>query len=122
MASHFACEFVCSFENRSRDPLPAIALTENQAIMTAWPNDKRYGFATLFCRQLKALGKPGDVLITLSTSGKSPNCLFAQSTAKNLGIHTVDFPRKGKSTAEIQEYQLHLMHKICREVEKEMFK
>jgi D-sedoheptulose 7-phosphate isomerase len=109
---HFACELVCTFGNKERDPLPAISLAENPSILTAWSND--FLFETVFARQISALGKTGDCLVVLSTSGKSKNCLLAIKAAEDAGLSVVDFPREGKDTAEIQEYQLHLMHQVCR--------
>ena len=119
MSNHFAAELVCSFENKKRRPLPAISLCANQSILTAWSND--FSFKGVFSRQLEALGNPGDLLITLSTSGASQNVIDAEFKAHDMCIEVIDFPRKGKGTAQIQEYQLRLMHKICREVEKAMF-
>ena len=121
MSMHMAAEFVCSFENKERPPLPAIALTGNSSILTAWSNDFKDGFENVFARQIKALGKYNDLLITISTSGKSINCIKAQNQAKELEIGYIDFPRRGTNTAEIQEFQLHIMHQIIREVEKELF-
>lgn len=116
MAQHMAAEFICKFEH-NRQPLPAIALTTDTSILTAIGND--FGFDHIFSRQITALRKPGDVLLLLSTSGKSENIIVAKNRAelwKELII--IDFPRKGKSTAKIQEYQFKLMHDVCREVER----
>ena len=121
MAQHMAAEFVCSFE-KVRLPLPAIALTTDSSILTAWSNDRPTGFTEVFSRQVQALGKVEDILITLSTSGNSLNCLNAGWKAREMGIEHISFPIIGKNTAEIQEYQLHLMHEVVREVEGEMFK
>ena len=117
-AAHFAGELICTFENKDRDPLPAWALTTNPAIMTAWPNDRKDGFEDVYARQIKALAHTGDCLVSLSTSGKSKNCLRAMEVARDRGMFIVDFPRQGKTTAEIQEFQLKLMHDVCRIVEK----
>lgn len=119
-ANHFAAELVCSFENKHRKPLPAISLCANQSILTAWSND--FGFDGVFARQVEALGTPGDVLITLSTSGASQNVNEAELQSLEMDIEVIDFPRVGKGTAQIQENQLKLMHTICREVEEAMFK
>lgn len=116
-AQHLAAELVCRFE-RDRRALPAIALTTDSSILTAWPNDNRDGFEQIFARQIEALGKPGDVLLSLSTSGKSKNCLAAMATAKKKKLIVIDFPRRGSSTATVQEYQLKLIHHVCRLVEK----
>lgn len=116
MAQHMAAEFICRFEKHRR-PLPAIALTTDTSALTAIGND--YGFAVVFARQVMALGKKGDILLLLSTSGKSGNLLLASDAANSMNIQVIDLPRKGKSTAKIQEYQLKLMHDTCRLVEKE---
>ena len=115
-ANHFVAEFVCKFEY-NRDPLPAISLCANQSNLTAIAND--YGYKYVFSRQLLALAKKGDVFITLSTSGKSENCNHALGVAKEMGMVIIDFPRKGVGAAKVQEYQLKLMHDICRLVEYE---
>jgi D-sedoheptulose 7-phosphate isomerase len=116
MSQHMAAEFVGRFEHE-RKALPAIALTTDTSILTSWPND--YSFDTVFSRQVEALGQRGDVLIGISTSGNSKNVLLAFAEGYGRGLKTIDFPRQGSSTAEIQEFQLKLMHDIVREVEKE---
>lgn len=116
-SQHLAAELMCKFEH-DRKPLPAIALTTDTSFLTAYPNDYKDGFENLFARQIEALGKPGDVLIALSTSGKSKNCINALSKARELRMIAIDFPRMGQTTAEIQEYQLYLIHDVCRVVEK----
>lgn len=115
MSNHMAGELVCTFEH-DRVALPAISLVSNSSIITAWGND--VDFHDVFRRQVKALGVPGDILIAFSTSGKSKSILLAMAQAKKQRLTVIDFPRKGDSTAHIQEYQLHLMHEVCREVEK----
>lgn len=115
MAQHMAGELVCTFEQRRR-ALPAVALTTNTSVLTAWGNDR--SFDDVFRRQVEALGQKSDVLIALSTSGKSLNILRAIEEAEDKMMVVIDFPRKGCSTAKIQEYQLKLMHDIVREVEK----
>mgnify|MGYP001563448651 CR=1 FL=1 len=114
MASHLAGEFIGKFEFQ-RKPLPAISLFDLSSL-TAIAND--YGYEYIFSRPLEALGKQGDILIILSTSGKSKNCLRAIQQAKKQYMTIIDWPRKGTSTAKIQEFQLKLIHDICREVEK----
>ena len=71
-AQHLATELVVRFK-KTRDALPAIALTTDSSILTAIGND--LGFEQLFARQILALGQPGDVLLAISTSGRSPNIL-----------------------------------------------
>jgi phosphoheptose isomerase len=114
MAQHMAAELVGKFEYL-RKALPAIALTTDSSILTAWSND--FTFISVFARQCEAIGKPGDVLVALSTSGKSPAVLEAVKTATQLSMTVIDFPRLGNATAEIQENQLKLMHQVVREVE-----
>ncbi len=116
MAQHMAAEFICKFEY-DRRPLPAIALSTDTSNLTAIAND--FGFEYVFSRQVIALAKQGDILITMSTSGKSRNVLMAEDAANQLDIEVIRFPIKGQSTASIQEYQFKIMHRICREVEKE---
>ena len=115
-SQHMATEFMGKFE-KNRLPLPAIALTTDTSFITAWSNDN--DFKDVFMRQVQALGKVGDILITFSTSGKSESVINAVRQANEQGLKVIDFPRKGKNTAEIQEYQLKLMHKVVRIVEKE---
>lgn len=117
-SQHMAAEFMGRFE-LERPPLPAIALTTDTSFLTAWSND--YNYESVFSRQIVALGKPGDILITLSTSGKSANCLHAASTARSIGMKVIEIPRIGKTTPKIQENQLKIIHNVCRIVEREMF-
>jgi D-sedoheptulose 7-phosphate isomerase len=72
-----------------RPPLPAIALAANPAALTAFAND--YGVETLFARQIQALGRPGDVLLVLTTSGNSPNILRAVEAANAAQLTTMAF-------------------------------
>jgi D-sedoheptulose 7-phosphate isomerase len=85
LASHAAAEFVgrCT---RGRDALPALALTD-PVLVTALAND--YGYADVFVRQVLAHGRPGDVFVGLSTSGRSPNVVRALSTARSQGLTTI---------------------------------
>ena len=73
--------------------LPAIALTTNQALLTAWSNDHR--FDDVFARQVEALGQPGDVALGISTSGNSPNVVNALSRARALGLRTLGLTGHG---------------------------
>ncbi|MBU0586315.1 SIS domain-containing protein, partial [Candidatus Micrarchaeota archaeon] len=66
-SQHFAAELVCTFNNKKRKALPAIALTTNTSILTAWGND--FSFDSVFERQVEALGQKGDVLFSITTSG-----------------------------------------------------
>jgi D-sedoheptulose 7-phosphate isomerase len=114
-----------------RPALRAIALTTDSSILTAIGND--YSFEHIYSRQLEALGHPGDVLLAISTSGNSPNCLRALECARRLGITTVAFTGNGGGkmapladinvivpcnvTMNIQESQLALEHIFCMLVE-----
>jgi D-sedoheptulose 7-phosphate isomerase len=85
-AQHIAAEFVGRFAF-DRPALPALALSVNTSCLTAIGND--YGFDLVFSRQLEALGRRGDVVIGISTSGNSPNVLHAMATARKMGLQTV---------------------------------
>ena len=85
-AQHFAAELVNRFL-MERPPLPAVALTTDSSALTAIGND--YDFSLIFSRQVQALGRPGDVLVGISTSGKSPNVCEALRTAQENGLITV---------------------------------
>ena len=110
-----AGELVGRFEHE-RTALPAIALTTDTSILTAWAND--YDFSDVFRRQVEALGEPGDILLTLTTSGKSKNILLAEDYAREKGLTVLRMPNKGRTTAEIQENHLIYIHQICRMVER----
>ena len=115
-----------------RPALRAIALTTDSSIFTAISND--YGFEHLFSRQVEALGQPGDVLLAISTSGNSPNCLRALERARALSLTTIAFTGNGGGrmapladinvivpatvTMNIQESQLALEHIFCMLVER----
>ena len=134
-AQHMAGEFVCILNKTfDRPGLPAIALTTDTSILTAHAND--LGFENIFKRQVQALGKPGDVLITLSTSGNSPNILVAAQAAKSAEIRTIALTGKdGKLekitdvaicvpsniTQYIQESHIAISHIICELVEHYFF-
>ena len=95
-AQHVAGEFLSRYRF-DRRPLPAIALTTDTSVLTAIGND--YGYEQLFERQIRGLGRAGDVFIAISTSGKSPNVLIALEAAREMGITTIGFTGAG-STAE----------------------
>ncbi len=133
-AQHIAAEFVGRF-HLHRKGLPAIALGTNPATLTAWTND--YEYETVFARQVEAYGKPGDILWGISTSGKSPNVVRALETAREMGVITigmsgnmggnltkfVDYPLfVGQDhTPYIQEIHLITYHRICEQVEAQLF-
>ena len=87
-AQHLAAEFVGRFK-KQRVPLAAIALSVNTSILTAIGND--FGFEEVFSRQIEALAEPRDLVIGISTSGKSKNVIKAVAKAKELGIVTIGF-------------------------------
>ncbi|MGH9387899.1 MAG: D-sedoheptulose-7-phosphate isomerase [Vicinamibacterales bacterium] len=91
-AQHFAAELVGRFE-RERAALPAVALTTDSSILTAWSND--YGYRTVFARQVMALGVPGDVLVGISTSGNSPSVICAMEEAHRRGLRLVALTGRG---------------------------
>jgi len=130
-AQHLAAEYVVRFA-RHRQALPAIALTTDTSILTAGAND--YGFDAVFERQVRALGRPGDLLVLHSTSGESTNLLTAADAAREVGVTTVAILARGggrlrdkvdvalvvptDTTARAQEIQLTLGHIVCDLVER----
>jgi D-sedoheptulose 7-phosphate isomerase len=133
-AQHVAAEFVNRFRF-DRKPLPAIALTTDSSVLTSIGND--YGFENVFSRQIRALGNKGDVLVVISTSGRSENILNAIDAAAMAGIITIGFTgEKGRDsmgercdcclvipstdTARIQECHAFVWHLICGMVEAEL--
>ena len=136
-AQHMAAEFVNRFKI-DRRPLPAIALTTDSSILTSIGND--FGFDLIFVKQIEALGKAGDLVLAISTSGRSPNVVQAVETATKMGIRTAALTGGTKnpggnlgsiadlvlnvptdSTPHIQETHLWVEHILCELVEKEMF-
>jgi D-sedoheptulose 7-phosphate isomerase len=133
-AQHIAAEFISRLLF-DRAPLAAIALTTDTSALTAIGND--YGFEQVFSRQVKGLAKRDDVLIAISTSGKSPNVLKAVEAAKEMGVLTIAFtgnadaPLTGMcdlvlraptpSTMFIQQIHITAAHSICELVEAAMF-
>lgn len=128
-AQHFAAELVGRLE-AERQGLAAIALTTDSSIMTAVAND--YGYDTVFKRQVRALGQPGDVLLAISTSGKSPSIVEAIHAAHDNDLHVVALTGKGgglvggmlregdvhicvpsSRTLRIQEVHLLTVHCLC---------
>ena len=104
-AQHLAGELVSRL-NFDRAPLAALALTVDTSVLTAIGND--YGYEQVFERQVRGLGRAGDVFVGISTSGRSPNILSALRAARALGIKTVGFTgRKGGDMAPLCDYMLH---------------
>ncbi len=98
-AQHIAGEFVARL-NFDRAPLAAIALTVDTSVLTAVGND--YGYEKIFERQVLALGRPGDVFVGISTSGRSPNILAALKAARQTGMLTVGFG--GAAASEMSKF------------------
>jgi D-sedoheptulose 7-phosphate isomerase len=133
-AQHIAAEFVNRFL-LERPPLPAIALTTDTSILTSISND--YGYAESFAKQVKALGKEGDVAIGISTSGAAANVMKAIKTAKEMGLKTVGLAgRDGGELAKIvdialvvdsqivpriQEVHITIGHVLCEMVDRMLF-
>ena len=133
-AQHLCAELVGRFL-RERRALPAIALTTNQALLTAWSNDHQ--FDDVFARQIEALGGAGDVALGISTSGNSTNVVNALRRARGLGLKTVGLTGKGggrmaehcdvlmavplTETPRIQEVHLVTCHAICAALEERLF-
>ena len=133
-AQHIAGEFVSRL-NFDRNPLPAIALTTDTSVLTAVGND--YGYEHVFERQVRGLGKPGDALIAISTSGRSPNILAALKAAREIGIKAIGFTGAGErpitaccdlclaapcvETPLIQQIHIVCAHAICEIVERNLF-
>ena len=132
---HMAAEFVSRLtKDFERPGLPAIALTTDSSFLTAYAND--CGFDGIFARQVQALGRPGDVLLGISTSGNSPNVIQAVELARATGLRTVSLTgsggRLGKlvdvaiavpndDTQHIQETHLAVEHLLCLLVERALF-
>jgi D-sedoheptulose 7-phosphate isomerase len=101
-AQHISLEFFHPIVEK-RKALPAIALTADQALLTAISNDR--DFAKVFADQLRVLARPGDMALAVSTSGKSPNLVQALETARELGLLTIAFTGKdGGRFPDLAEY------------------
>lgn len=105
-AQHLAAEFISTLSTRfPRKALPAIALTTDSSTMTARAND--YGFEEVFSRQVEAFGTPGDILVSISTSGGSKNCIRAMEEAAKKGVINVALVGgTGGKMAEIADYSI----------------
>ena len=141
-AQHFAAELLNRFETE-RPPLAAIALTTDSSTLTSIAND--YDFRQVFSKQVQALGRPGDVLLAISTSGNSPNVLAAIEVAQAAGLVVVALTgRDGgtlgralrsdrsppvdielrvphSSTAHVQEVHILVLHCICDTIDQLLF-
>ncbi|HTL25454.1 MAG TPA: phosphoheptose isomerase [Burkholderiales bacterium] len=136
-AQHFAAELVNRFE-AERPPLAAVALTTDTSTLTSIAND--YDYLQVFEKQLRAIGRRGDVLLAISTSGNSPNVLAAIGAAHELGIGVVALTGRGGGkigaalapadahicvphprTARVQEVHLLAIHCICDGIDFQLF-
>jgi len=130
-SQHFVAELIgrmCS----ERQSLPAISLSSDPSIVTALGND--YGYENVFSRQVEGLGHEGDVLLAISTSGRSPNILKALQVARNKGMKTIALVGESgdasiencevvihipsKDTQRVQELHTAVLHAICEHVER----
>lgn len=136
-SQHFVAELVNRFE-RERPPLAAVALTTDTSTLTSIAND--YAYQQVFSKQLRAIGRRGDVLLAISTSGNSGNVLEAVQAAHELGVQVVALTGAGggkiaaaldsrdvsicvphKITARIQEVHLLVLHCLCDVIDHELF-
>ncbi len=125
-AQHLATEYVVRYQ-RERRAIAAVALTTDTSLLTAASND--YSFEQVFSRQVEALGRPGDLLVLHTTSGKSPNLISAARAARERGVATLALSAKGGGplagivdhciviptdrTDRAQELQMAIQHAIC---------
>jgi len=133
-AQHIAAELVNKL-NFDRPPIAAIALTTDTSILTSVGNDA--SFENLFERQVRALGRPDDVALAISTSGTSPNVLRAVDAAREIGISTIALAGRdggklagavdialvvdARSTQRIQETHITIGHILCELVEEALY-
>jgi D-sedoheptulose 7-phosphate isomerase len=137
-AQHFAAELINRFE-RERPPLAAVALTTDTSTLTSIAND--YAYQQVFAKQLRAIGRRGDALLAISTSGNSANVLEAMRAAAELGIRVIALTGNGggkmaglvtadedvhicvphQNTARIQEVHLLVLHCLCDAIDFQLF-
>jgi D-sedoheptulose 7-phosphate isomerase len=136
-AQHFAAELINRFE-RERPPLAAVALTTDSSTLTSIAND--YAYVQVFSKQVRAIGRRGDVLLAISTSGNSANVIEAMRAASELGIRSIALTGNGggkmaalvgeddvhicvphKTTARIQEVHLLTLHCLCDLIDLQLF-
>ena len=136
-SQHMAAEYCATLDHhKPREGMPAIALTTDTSLITAWAND--FGFEGVFQRQVETLGNIGDILIAYSTSGNSKNICMAAEAAKSKGIKVIAFAGNHKNmaidpladitfkspaiqTPLIQEIHTIAGHEICSNVERILF-
>jgi len=129
-AQHFVAEIVGRFE-RERRGLPAVALSVDPSVVTAIGND--FGFDLVFARQVEALARPGDLLLVISTSGRSPNVIAAAEVARRLRVAVIALVGReaaslegadvvisvpSEATARVQETHILVLHLICEIVDR----
>ena len=136
-AQHFAAELVNRFE-MERPPLAAVALSTDTSTLTSIAND--YAYEQVFAKQVRAIGRRGDVLLAISTSGNSPNVVEAVKAAHELGVRVIALTGNGggklagmvgdadvhvcvphKKTARIQEVHLLVLHCLCDGIDFQLF-
>jgi len=136
-AQHFAAELVNRFETE-RPPLAAVALTTDSSTLTSIAND--YAYQQVFAKQVRAIGRRGDVLLAISTSGNSANVIEAVQVAHQIGLRIVAFTGNGggkmaallreddvhlcvphANTARIQEVHLLMLHCLCDGIDFQLF-
>src|SRR5690349_2697954 len=136
-AQHFAAELVNRFE-AERPPLAAVALTTDSSNLTSIAND--YAWEQVFAKQLRAIGRRGDVLLAISTSGNSANVIEALRAAHDLGVRVIALTGRGggkmtpmlkrddvhicvphQNTARIQEVHLLVLHCLCDAIDYQLF-
>jgi len=133
-AQHLAAEFVNRYV-RDRPALPALALTTDTSVLTSIANDSE--FKSVFARQVEAIGRPGDVAVGISTSGRSANVIEGLRTARARRLVTIGFCGEGggamrglcdhlisvpsKTTARIQEVHILVGHILCQIVEETLY-
>jgi D-sedoheptulose 7-phosphate isomerase len=136
-AQHFAAELVNRFE-AERPPLAGLALTTDSSTLTSIAND--YAYQQVFAKQVRALGRRGDVLLAISTSGNSANVIEAMHAAHELGVRVIGLTGGGggkmapllsaddvhicvphKNTARIQEVHLLVLHCLCDAIDFQLF-
>ncbi len=133
-AQHIATEYVVRYRPVARKAVPALALSTDSSLVTAAGND--LGFDQIFSRQVEAHGRKGDLLVLVSTSGKSPNLLAAAQAAMKQGMQVVALLAAGggplaaivdhaivvptEDSGHAQELQLAIDHYVCSQVEPEL--
>lgn len=136
-AQHFAAELTGRYE-RDRPGMPGIALTVDSSALTAISND--YGYDHVFAKQVEALGRPGDVLVAISTSGNSPNVVRAMQAAQRQGMpvialtgrdggqmaamlqaNDVELRAISTRTARIQEMHILMLHSLCDAIDETLY-